>query len=195
MQKLFQHVLIKKIRHDLFGAGNSRRTMQAVLSIFAGAFALGAILGALDLITQDTTRSWTSASPAPIQFRVVPGASQDVIANLSKIEGVTQTEGDMTVSIKWRADASQPWENAILRARQDYDNQQFFTYALIDGEWPERRIMAVQDGYDLQIGDRVEFEINGANSAGRAWRGPQSGQCGSQQFGRHTHFLYDTEPF
>jgi putative ABC transport system permease protein len=161
MLKLLQGVLIRKIKHDLFGSGNSRRTMQAVLSIFAGVFALGAILGALDLISQDTTRSWVAASPASIFLRVSPGASEDVISRLSRLDEVAETEGDMTVPIQWRPDSFQPWQGATLRARPDYGNQRFFAYTLVEGQWPERKTMVVHEGYDLQAGDRVELEIFG----------------------------------
>lgn len=102
MLKLLQGVLFKKIKHDLFGPGNGRRTMQAVLSIFAGVFALGAILGALDLVSQDTTKSWKDASPASIFLGVAPGASQDVITTLGKLDELAGTEGDMTLPIQWR---------------------------------------------------------------------------------------------
>jgi len=74
--------------------------MQAVLSIFAGVFALGAILGALDLISQDTTRSWIDASPASIFLSVSPGASEDVISRLSRMDEVAETEGDMILPIR-----------------------------------------------------------------------------------------------
>ncbi|MEM7028232.1 MAG: FtsX-like permease family protein [Chloroflexota bacterium] len=161
MLKLLQGVLYKKIKHDLFGQGNSRRTMQAVLSIFAGAFALGAILGALDLISQDTTQSWINASPASIQLRVSPGASEDVVTTLSKMDEVAETEGDLAEPIQWRPDPSQPWESATLKARPDYDDQRFFAYTLVEGQWPERKTMVVQEGYDLSVGDQVELEING----------------------------------
>jgi putative ABC transport system permease protein len=161
MLKLLQGVLGKKIKNDLFGPGNSRRTLQAVLSIFAGAFALGAILGALTLIRQDATKSWIDASPAPIQFRVSPGADEEVILGLSRMEEVAETEGDMTLPIQWRPDASQPWQSAILKARPDYDDQVFFSYTLVDGQWPERRTMVVLDGYGLGAGDQVELEIYG----------------------------------
>lgn len=161
MFKLLQGVLFKKIIHDLFGPGNSRRTIQAVLSIFAGAFALGAILGALDLVSQDATKSWMDASPASIFLRVSPGASQDVISRLNKLDEVVETEGDMTMPIQWRPDSFQPWQSATLKARPDYDQQRFFTYTLVEGRWPERSIMVVHEGYDLQTGDQVELEING----------------------------------
>jgi putative ABC transport system permease protein len=161
MLKLLQGVLFKKIKHDLFGSGNGRRTMQAVLSIFAGVFALGAILGALDLVSQDTTKSWKDASPASIFLGVAPGASEDVIATLSKLDEVAETEGDMTILIQWRPDSSQPWQSATLKARPDYDDQRFFSYVLVEGQWPERKTMAVHEGYDLRAGDRVELEIDG----------------------------------
>ncbi|NJO82122.1 MAG: ABC transporter permease [Blastochloris sp.] len=161
MLKLLQGVLFKKIKHDLFGPGNGRRTMQAVLSIFAGVFALGAILGALDLVSRDTTKSWRDASPASILLSVSPGASQDVISSLSNLDEVADAEGDVTMPIQWRPDSSQPWQSATLKARPDYDDQRFFTYALLEGRWPERTIMVVHEGYDLHSGDRVELEING----------------------------------
>jgi putative ABC transport system permease protein len=160
MIKLLQGVLARKIKHDLFGPGNRRRTIQAVLSIFAGSFALGAILGALDLIRQDTTRSWIEASPASIFFQVIPGASEGVIADLSRLDEVAQTEGDVTMAIQWRSNASQPWQSATLKARPDYTNQVFFAYILVEGQWPERNIMVVHEGYDLQPGDQVELRIN-----------------------------------
>lgn len=160
MFKLLRGVLYKKIMHDLFGTDNRRRTMQAVLSIMAGSLALGAILGALDLIRLDVTEDWVSASPASIQLRVSPGADETMIATLGKLEGVASTEGHLSSAIQWRPDASQPWQNASLRARTDYEEQQFFIYELVEGQWPTRKIMGAQVGYDLGIGDQVELQVN-----------------------------------
>ena len=163
MFKLLKGVLYKKINHDLFGASNSRRTMQAVLSIMAGAFALGAILGALDLTSQDVNQDWVAASPASIQLRVSPGADEDMIAALGKIEGIAGVEGLISTAIQWRPNAGQPWRSATLRARADYETQQFFLYRLIAGQWPARRLMGIQAGYDPGIDDQVELRVDGRN--------------------------------
>jgi putative ABC transport system permease protein len=77
------------------------------------------------------------------------------------LDEVAETEGDMTMSIQWRADSLQPWQSATLKARPDYDNQRFFTYTLVEGQWPERRSIVVHEGYGLGAGDSVELDING----------------------------------
>ena len=152
-------VLRKKIQSDLFSPENRNRTLQSVLSIVAGAFALGAIVGALQLISADVSRTWQAAWPASILMRVHPGAAEDVVKGLETVDDVEAVEGQMVETIKWRRDSVSPWETATLKARADYQDMIYFRYRLEAGVWPTRDSLAVSTGFNLNIGDRVELEI------------------------------------
>ena len=62
-------VIRYKIWYDLWE--NKTRTLQVVLIIAIGAFAIGAVLGAIQFIREDITRTWTTTAPAAIGLTVL----------------------------------------------------------------------------------------------------------------------------
>ena len=61
MRDIFTTTLRYKIRFDLLGAW--QRTLQAVMTIAIGAFAVGTILGAYQGVIADSERSWDDGRP------------------------------------------------------------------------------------------------------------------------------------
>jgi hypothetical protein len=62
-------------------------------------------------------------------------------------------------AIKWRHSPDELWAPARLIARQDYDDVQLNQMVLRSGSWPERKLMNVEDGHDLEVGDQVQLRI------------------------------------
>ena len=153
-------VLRKKIWSDLFGSGNLARTIQAVLSIAIGALAVGAILGALELIRADVSQQWQAANPPSIRMEADPEVNEELLTSLGKIAGVDEMEGTLTKAISWRRTPDVPWEPAILKARADYDEMIYFLLQLEEGEWPQGDVMAVGRGFDLGAGEQVYIEVD-----------------------------------
>jgi putative ABC transport system permease protein len=152
-------VLRKKIWSDLFGSGNTSRTIQAVLSIAIGALAVGAILGALEFINADLSKGWQAANPPSITMKAKPEVSEELITSLGKIEGVEDVEGTLTKPISWRRSPDVPWEPATLKARADYEEMIYFWLRLEGGAWPEGNVMAIGRGFDVRAGQQVYLDI------------------------------------
>ncbi len=151
-------VIQNKIRYDLWE--NKGRTLQVVLIIAIGAFAIGTTMGARVLISQDITRTWTSTTPPMIGMWADPAIDQTMIDTLSNFDGVAAIEGRMETGIKWRYSEDEPWQTGSLQARPDYDDQQVNTYTLDAGQWPERKLMTVERGYDFEVGDHIQLEVD-----------------------------------
>jgi len=157
---MLKGVLRKKILSDLFD--NLSRTIQVVIIIAIGSLAVGSIVGALEFIQQDITRNWLPTNPASIGLSLGSrGISQDLVDTMARFPEIDQIEGQYRENIKWRRSPNDPWQPATLRAREDYQDQKLYTLALLEGNWPENKVMAANKGYGLKSGDHVYLEING----------------------------------
>ena len=94
-----------KIFSDLWK--NKARTLQVVMIIAMGAFAVGMIIGSSDLIRAGLTRVWLASNPASINLAVDPAVDDETIQSLGSVAGVEAVMGSLTTSIEWRADAAQ----------------------------------------------------------------------------------------
>lgn len=84
------NVIRYKIWHDLWN--NKGRTLQVVLIIAMGAFAIGMIIGSRMLMSESMTASWQSASPAMINLSANPAVDDEVIAALENMQGVADVK-------------------------------------------------------------------------------------------------------
>jgi putative ABC transport system permease protein len=152
-------VLRKKILSDVFD--NLGRTIQVVLIIAIGSVAVGSIMGSLELIQADIVTNWTQTSPASVGLSLGDGGiNQELVDTMSKFREVDQLEAQFMTGIKWRRKPNDPWEPAVLRAREDYSDMRLYTLSLDEGNWPRNKIFTANRGYDLTAGDRVYVEIN-----------------------------------
>ncbi|MDM8520812.1 FtsX-like permease family protein [Anaerolineales bacterium HSG6] len=157
---MLRGVLRKKIYSDLFD--NLSRTIQVVLVIAIGSIAVGSIMGSLEFIQQDISANWGQTNPSSIAFALGDkGISQDLVDTMSKFPEVDQIEGQLNQGIKWRRSPDEPWQPAILRAREDYADLKLSTLKLLEGTWPRNKIMTANRGYGFETGEQIYIEIAG----------------------------------
>ncbi len=156
---MFTGVLRKKIWSDLFD--NVSRTIQVVLIIAIGAFAVGTIVGATQLIQKDIVANWLLNNPGSILMTLGgDGIDKNLVDTIEKYEEVDHAEGQYQKSIKWRPSPADPWQPATLIAREDYNDMELYTPLLLEGDWPTSNFMTINRGFDLGAGDQVYLEIN-----------------------------------
>jgi putative ABC transport system permease protein len=162
-------ILRYKIWHDLWS--NKGRTLQVVLIIGMGAFAIGMIIGTRTLMVEGMTDGWQASSPAMINLWVHPPIDDKAVAVLKEVDGVADVEGFSTTSIEWRLNPEDDWAAAGLLARNDYKDQRYARLQLISGEWPREKVLAVEQGHDsyfgIQAGGTVYIRVDDRERAVR----------------------------
>ncbi|HXV44743.1 MAG TPA: hypothetical protein VEC96_16900, partial [Anaerolineae bacterium] len=155
-------VIRYKIWSDLWN--NKGRTLQVVLIIAMGAFAIGMIIGASSIVRMRLAEVWQSSSPATINLWADPQVTDAQLTALKSIDGVENVEGYMSTSLEWRLNPNDPWLPGSLIARDDYKDQTYGTLDLLSGQWPTRKGFAVEKGADsyfnIHEGGQVYILIN-----------------------------------
>lgn len=155
-------VINYKIWRDLWH--NKGRTLQIVLIIAMGAFAIGMIIGSSSLMRERMTSIWLSSSPAMINLGVDPAIDDNTLESLKNIQGVVEVEGYLERGIEWRLKPTDAWEPAGLIARADYKAQKFAKLNLVSGNWPKEKVFAVEQGAEaasgLQEGGQVYIRVD-----------------------------------
>lgn len=156
-------VIYQKIWADLWG--NKMRTIQVALVVALGAFGIGLVIGARNLILNAVNSDYRRAAPPAIGLIVNPPMNDDQLLGLKNIEGVETVEGVITSLIEWRPGPQEEWESAFLRSRADFTDQTLSKELLLSGEWPTRRDVAISKGTDVSFGvlqgDSVDLRIAG----------------------------------
>lgn len=160
-------VIWNKVWSDLWQ--HKARTLLAVLSIAAGVFAVGAILGMIDQLIPNLNRVHESISPANITMTLQDRIDQDTADRLKNIKGVTGVEVQNEIFIRYRLSPDQDWEPGGLTMRADYEEQEYNLLQLKGGEWPHRNDVGIDmrafDSLGLAYGDEVIFELDGTDRA------------------------------
>ena len=139
-----------KIWRDLWAQRG--RTLQVVLIIAVGAFAIGMIITTRNLVIGGMQDIWHSTSPAAISLWLFPSVDEDTLLALERIDGVEAVEGQATAAIEWRHGEGDPWQPAGLNMRDDYEVQHYTVLELDSGVWPYERTVAVGQGGDAAFG-------------------------------------------
>ncbi len=161
----------RKLLRDLWRSKG--RTLLAVLSIFIGVFAVGAINGLRDLLPERMLGSYRATNPAPIDIMLNGGLSAEDLNNLAHTPGVSGIQGSTDLGAQWRKTADAPWRIASIVMR-DYKHQPFNRLELLSGAWPTQDTVAVDvtavesfgvpayGTFTLKINDRErEIKIGG----------------------------------
>jgi putative ABC transport system permease protein len=155
-------VIWSKIWSDIWH--NKSRTLQVVLIIAMGAFAIGMIIGGSGAIRAKLTQEWQASGPAMISLSADPPVTDEQLTALKSLKGVDEVEGLQTTSLEWRLSPDQPWSSGGLMARPDYQDQTFNKFELLSGQWPARKGLAVEKGADANFnihqGDQVYVRID-----------------------------------
>ena len=125
-------VIRHKIWKDLWA--NKSRTLQVVLIIGMGAFALGMIITTRNLMISGMENLWHDSSPAMIGMWASPPVDDDTLSSLTRIDGLESIEGYATSTVEWRLDEGDEWRPAGVIMRQDYNDQQFARVEMMSGE-------------------------------------------------------------
>ena len=161
MNGLRNHVLLDKVWSDLWE--HKGRTLQVVLIIAMGAFAIGMIIGTRTLIIEGMANFWQSSSPAMIQLAVDPTVDEDMLVALKRVDGVTDVEGVAQGALEWRTSPDENWRPGVLIARADYDDQKFALLTLTSGAWPDKKAFGVIQGGDtvhgMVVGKQIDVRV------------------------------------
>ncbi|MEZ4656480.1 MAG: ATP-binding cassette domain-containing protein [Caldilineaceae bacterium] len=143
--------------------GATRRTVQVALVVALGAFGIGLVIGARNLILDAINTDYRKAAPPAIGLIVSPPMTDDQLLGLKNIDGVETVEGVITTLIEWRSGPDQEWTEAFLRSRKDFSEQTLSKELLLSGQWPAGRQVAISKGSDvsfgIQQGDQVQLRI------------------------------------
>jgi putative ABC transport system permease protein len=154
-----------KVFSDLWD--DKTRTILVVASIAVGVFAVGMILTALMILSEDINISYAATNPANIELWTDPFHG-DFIRVLEKVPGVDEVEGRHIVSIRARRE-DENWQGLKLIGVADFENMTINQLGIIEGsQLPERgEVILSQDmmnstGY--QVGDVIEIELPDGSS-------------------------------
>lgn len=155
-------VIWSKIWSDIWN--NKSRTLQVVLIIAMGAFAIGMIIGGSGAIRAKLTEEWQASAPAMITLWADPRLTDEQLTALKSLKGIEEIEGLQSASLEWRLSQDQPWSSGGLIARPDYHDQTFNKFELLSGRWPARKGLAVEKGADayfnIRQGDQIYVRLD-----------------------------------
>ena len=126
-------VLWHKVWFDLWH--NKTRTLLAVLSVAAGAFAVGSIFGMSDLLGTTVDRSHQSVMPPHITVELDQPVDRDTLLNLESVAGVEGIEPYNAIGVQYKLHAQDQWRRGILETR-DYNEMKYELVQLRQGRWP-----------------------------------------------------------
>ena len=156
-------VIRHKIWRDLWA--HKARTLQVVLIIAVGAFAIGMIITTRNLLVEGMQQAWVDSSPAMIGMIAAPGVDEETVAALERLEGVVATEGAAMGTVEWRLGPDDEWQSGEVHMRDGFDRQRFYIVTLLSGSWPGDHSVAVGQGtdtvYGVQTGSTVTLRVDG----------------------------------
>ncbi|MFO7172157.1 MAG: ABC transporter permease [Bacillota bacterium] len=161
-----------KVRRELLASRS--RTLLAVLSIAAGIFAIGTILGARAILDRNLAEIFPRTNPASVVFYTSP-FGPDLVDRVRSLPGVAGAEGRRRVRGKVR-NAEGEWTNLELYAYSDFNAIRINRIRPVAGAWPppdgeillERsaiRLLGVTPGQRLTVGlegGERELTVSGA---------------------------------
>ncbi len=154
-------VIWYKIWFDLWH--NKTRTLLAVLSVAAGAFAVGAIFGMSDQLSSTMDESHQSVMPPHINIALYDLVDRDALMNLEQIPGVEGVEPYNHINVMYKLHPEDAWSQGVIQVR-DYQGEKYELVQLREGDWPKSKNeiamerMAAQSKH-LSLGDRVVFKV------------------------------------
>ena len=150
----------RKVVSDL--TGSKVRSILVVASIGIGLFAVGLIVNAYLIITQDMRAGYSAVNPANVIISTTFYDPSELYP-IRNIAGVRQAEGVFAFTLRFHA-ADGSWKPISIQAIPKIENKQIDTLKLLKGSWPPADKELVVDGYNLAklpvgVGGMVEIEL------------------------------------
>jgi len=138
------------------------RTALVVASIAVGVFAVGMIITAFVVLSEDINSSYAAANPVNVEIWTDP-FHEDLVRVIEKLPGVDDVEGRQMIPVRARK-GTENWQGLTLVGIKDFDRLVINQLGTIDGtQFPGRdEIIVSQDMMNdtgFQVGDEVEVEL------------------------------------
>ena len=150
-------VIRYKIWQDLWS--NKTRTLQVVLIIAVGAFAIGIIISTRNNVVRAMEQGWLDSSPPMIGMWNWPRINDEDIRALERIEGLVDVEGFAVNAVEWRLDAGEDWQPGAVTSRVSFNDQHFAKLSLMSGRWPKDKELVVGQGTDTVFGVEIGKQV------------------------------------
>ncbi len=159
------------------------RTILVVASIAVGVFAIGMIVSAYAIISEDINVSFAAVNPVNIEIWTDP-FREDLVRIIKRVPGVTDAEGRKFISIRGKKEG-EGWQNLNLIALPDFEDIHINQLTEIEGtSIPGRREMLVSESFMISTGYQVGDEILIEMPDGSSHRLPLVGLVNDQATGR-----------
>ncbi len=157
-------ILWIKVWHELWA--HKGRTAQAVLSIAAGVFALGAMFGLADQLLTAMDEAHLRARPSHANLILAGALDEAQLEDLRALPGVAGVDPASQLTARYRSSTDADWAQATFVNRPDYGQQTYDTLTLVSGRWPTaadelavERLTAQRWG--LREGQSLEVALDG----------------------------------
>src|SRR3990172_4875350 len=149
--------ILRDVRRD------KGRTILVVLSIAVGVFAVGLVSAMNEIMPANMARSFRESNPAHITFSVSGLIDDDALRGLARVAGVTDVEGELRTTVRWRPNPDTPWRDAPLIVRDDFTRQKLHRVELLAGRWPDDREVVVEHNavgfFGIPVGGSITISI------------------------------------
>jgi len=122
-------IRFKKIAKDFLL--NMSRTFLVILAIFLGVFGTGMLLNLLSITQREMDNSYMETNPSSFSIRV-SGYDNELIANLSAMEGIEMVEARRTVRARTEV-AANVWLTSYLFAIDDFESVRIDKFNHVEG--------------------------------------------------------------
>ncbi len=163
-----------KVFNDLLS--NKTRTALIVLSIAVGLFAIGTIVNARVILSQDLAEGYAAIAPSSGVIRTAQTFDEDFIRSVRQMSGVEDADARTHLSMRFQVkrnggraeavgqDTVSRWRDLQLFAVSNYDQMRVNKIRPQTGDWPppKHEILVERSGMELigaQVGDEVVIEI------------------------------------
>jgi putative ABC transport system permease protein len=149
-----------KVLADLWD--NKTRTLLVVASIAVGVFAIGTIISAYMILSEDIHVSYAAVNPANIEIMTDP-FDDDLLSSVKEIPGVAEVEGRHNLSVSVIQDG-EPQQNLDLIAVKDFEKSKINMRDHVEGSTiPSENELLI--GYEpmrdpgYRVGDMLTVQI------------------------------------
>ena len=111
--------------------GDRTRTALVVASIAVGVFAVGMIITAFVILSEDINYTYASANPANIEIWTDP-FHEDFVRVIEKTPGVENVEGRRVMTVRAKK-GDENWQELALVGVPDFEKSRINKLATIDG--------------------------------------------------------------